>query len=497
MVTRLKGLLRIYQNTSSRLGPSFVSKSEFRKLDVYRSLCCSRTTTTTRTRRIDDTFEKGRNLTIALAAITTITYIDETKTNTKTKGTIFSSCEKKEDEDGQSFEKQQQKQQQQQQQPAIEEKGTKKDEAKSEEQPDVDVDVDVDEDEPTTCTICLINRQGPCRPYWRKFERCMKENSAKDDDDGDGNGDGDGNKEGKESSESSSMSEKCDVYMLPWIKCIQQFRNRYTSISNAYFQKEMIDKVEDTFEVDERVLLDIKDVSTIVEIGSDWKKVVAGNSSSDNDIEEQKDKHVNVDDVLVEGVARINLWDPEGERQVELAYIKDQDGLLLGYDQFSYLKKNSGDENENDNDNDNDDGDNSEPQSKGVIGKVGECNFHVNPETTKSIQIFALYRSTVEGSDIPKASVEGNSDIPKASVEEDSDIPKASVEDSDIQKASVEDNDIPNTEAPAEASTSNKVMFYSSLIPMDKVKVQDIVEVQVADDGDKGHSRETDESKTS
>uniref|UniRef100_A0A7S3VE73 GCK domain-containing protein n=1 Tax=Chaetoceros debilis TaxID=122233 RepID=A0A7S3VE73_9STRA len=487
MVTRLKGLLRIYQNTSSRLGPSFVSKSEFRKLDVYRSLCCSRTTTTTRTRRIDDTFEKGRNLTIALAAITTITYIDETKTNTKTKGTIFSSCEKKEDEDGQSFEKQQQKQQQQQQQPAIEEKGTKKDEAKSEEQPDVDVDVDVDEDEPTTCTICLINRQGPCRPYWRKFERCMKENSAKDDDDGDGNGDGDGNKEGKESSESSSMSEKCDVYMLPWIKCIQQFRNRYTSISNAYFQKEMIDKVEDTFEVDERVLLDIKDVSTIVEIGSDWKKVVAGNSSSDNDIEEQKDKHVNVDDVLVEGVARINLWDPEGERQVELAYIKDQDGLLLGYDQFSYLKKNSGDENENDNDNDNDDGDNSEPQSKGVIGKVGECNFHVNPETTKSIQIFALYRSTVEGSDIPKASVEGNSDIPKASVEEDSDIPKASVE----------DNDIPNTEAPAEASTSNKVMFYSSLIPMDKVKVQDIVEVQVADDGDKGHSREKDESKTS
>jgi hypothetical protein len=26
-----------------------------------------------------------------------------------------------------------------------------------------------------TCSICLINRQGPCRKYWLKFERCMKE----------------------------------------------------------------------------------------------------------------------------------------------------------------------------------------------------------------------------------------------------------------------------------------------------------------------------------
>ncbi|EJK70174.1 hypothetical protein THAOC_08489, partial [Thalassiosira oceanica] len=45
---------------------------------------------------------------------------------------------------------------------------------------DVDRDVSDDEDdpandEPTSCSICNINRQGPCRKYWLKFERCMKE----------------------------------------------------------------------------------------------------------------------------------------------------------------------------------------------------------------------------------------------------------------------------------------------------------------------------------
>ena len=37
---------------------------------------------------------------------------------------------------------------------------------------------DPSNDEETTCSICLINRQGPCRKYWLKFERCMKEHST-------------------------------------------------------------------------------------------------------------------------------------------------------------------------------------------------------------------------------------------------------------------------------------------------------------------------------
>jgi hypothetical protein len=41
-----------------------------------------------------------------------------------------------------------------------------------------DEDEDPSNDEETSCSICLINRQGPCRKYWLKFERCMKEHSA-------------------------------------------------------------------------------------------------------------------------------------------------------------------------------------------------------------------------------------------------------------------------------------------------------------------------------
>ena len=41
-----------------------------------------------------------------------------------------------------------------------------------------DDDDDPSNDEETSCSICLINRQGPCRKYWLKFERCMKEHSA-------------------------------------------------------------------------------------------------------------------------------------------------------------------------------------------------------------------------------------------------------------------------------------------------------------------------------
>ena len=44
-----------------------------------------------------------------------------------------------------------------------------------------DDDDDPSNDEETTCSICLINRQGPCRKYWLKFERCMKDHSAEKD----------------------------------------------------------------------------------------------------------------------------------------------------------------------------------------------------------------------------------------------------------------------------------------------------------------------------
>ncbi len=271
-----------------------------------------------------------------------------------------------------------------------------------------------DEDEPTTCTICLINRQGPCRPHWRKFERCMKDNSPNE-------------KDGEEKeAESPSMSEKCDHFMLPWIRCIQKYRNkyviqlrthscthnlihlthvfthstfltfRYTLISNDFFQKEMIEEIEKSIEKDEMVLLDSIDLSSIVQVGSSWKKEHVDNNvktaqgsselpvflAKDNDSQENTP-----DDILVEAVARINMWDRNSDRHIEIAYVKDQDGTLLGYDQFSDFKKSVKEMRKNDV---------KETEKKKLTDKVGTCNFHVNPNTTKSIQIFALYRDKEE-----------------------------------------------------------------------------------------------------
>lgn len=247
-------------------------------------------------------------------------------------------------------------------------------EEKAENEPDV-YDNLPEEDESTTCTICLINRQGPCRPVWRKFERCMKDNTPKDDQDGEAK------------SDTPSMSEQCDIYMLPWITCIQGFRNRYTLIANDFFQHEMIGEVEKAINEDEKVLLDNIAISSIVQVGSEWNEV---------DKTQGKELADDEDAILVEGIAKINLWDGKSLRPIEIAFVKDQDGTLLGYEQFFDFKK----------------------SIKGnALGeqssKVGACNFHVNPSTTKSIQIFALYRDQEELSIIEEDTKSPNAEIAK------------------------------------------------------------------------------------
>jgi hypothetical protein len=255
-----------------------------------------------------------------------------------------------------------------------------------------------EDDESTTCVICLINRQGPCRPVWRKFERCMKDNTPKDDEDG------------EKKSDTPSMSEKCDTYMLPWINCIQNYRNRYTLISNDFFQHEMVGEVEKGIREDEKIMLDKIDISTVVQVRSEWNDVdkTAGKELADDE-----------DAILVEGIAKINLWDGETSRPIEIAFVKDQDGTLLGYEQFFDFKKTMKDS----------------ASSEGQSSKVGACNFHVNPSTTKSIQIFALYREREE-------------------------------------EAAIEDIKETNKEEEAKPKERKQNLFYSALVDMDQVPVQ-------------------------
>ena len=250
-----------------------------------------------------------------------------------------------------------------------------------------------EEDEPTTCTICLINRQGPCRPLWRKFEHCMKDHGGDDNDDDD-------------NSKKSSLGEMCDQYMMPWIGCIQGYKNTYTLIANEFFQKELVDDIESTIADNEKVLLENIDISSIVQMSDEWwssnsRVDGAGESedSSGNEEGEGSDVSSSNDVVLVEGMAKINLFD--GDKPVLIAYVKDQDGKMLGYDQFTDFKKEllESDEKESD---------------KKSTPTIGQCAFHISPENTKSIQIYALYRSKEDKEDDNQKGDENNADDAKS-----------------------------------------------------------------------------------
>jgi len=215
-----------------------------------------------------------------------------------------------------------------------------------------------EEDEPTHCEICLINRQGPCRPLWRKFERCMKDHPPRTDEEDEG--------DDSHTEKGGSLEEDCSRYMMPWIECQRQFRNTYTLIYNKSIQ-DVYDGIEEELEESNIVHLDQKDFSSILQIGPSWWE------------EEDREKDDN-GVCLVDGTARINLVDEGSGHVIAVAYIKDQDGTLLGQDKFHSYKKDL-------------------QEKEGEKPKVGFCYFNVNPETTKGIQVFALYQGqeTVTG----------------------------------------------------------------------------------------------------
>lgn len=341
------------------------------------------------------------------------------------------------------------------------------------------------EDEETHCTICLINRQGPCRPHWRKFERCMKDHSKSSgiDKGKDNTGDENGNTNDA-SSGSSTMGDKCDGHMMPWITCVQSHRNTYTLISNKFFQDEFVDGVEKGIHVEDKVCLggnkDTGDEPSSVPV--DWKQFVEfpyydwlqedGEGSVEREEIGSEKKGVatgreeDADAILVEGVARINLWDGNGEgqnggRRVDLAYVRDQDGLLLGHERFSMTNNTtveregdapgkvvtSGDEKI---DSSHEEYDTTDNNNAGSEPRIGHCTFHVSPETTKAIQIFALY-----GQDY-----DDHSDSDDIKVEE---MKSDEVKDS-VHSVAIEDED---------KKRGKQTLYYSSLIPLSDLKAPD------------------------
>ncbi|KAL7528829.1 hypothetical protein ACHAXR_002660 [Thalassiosira sp. AJA248-18] len=309
-----------------------------------------------------------------------------------------------------------------------------------------DDDDDPSQDEDTTCSICLINRQGPCRKYWLKFERCMKEHSAEKDkaerrereareeeeeavevveEVTSSEGGGDDEKEDVVSAE----AEKCDKFMIPWIGCIQEHRSVYSLISNAYYQKDYVDPLEDTvpdhrrklFEKNKAVIGEecgyiMKYVGVEIDLGN-WREHVEadadvdgnGNGGDDDDdsFEEEEESTPKAaalpveEPHLINAYAKFKLNHPVSGEPIEVAYIKDQKGRLLGFDSFTKRDTDNDDGGAGGSENDAKDGDvegsgkdasAAAATTNNTASNDGECTFHIVPGETTSIAAYAIYR---------------------------------------------------------------------------------------------------------
>jgi hypothetical protein len=201
-----------------------------------------------------------------------------------------------------------------------------------------------EEDEPTHCSICMSYRQGPCRPYWRKVEACMKANeSPKKEEGGDDDGD-DKKKEEEEESDEPRPDPPCFKYMMPWIDCAQGYSNMYNLIELETNYAEGIADLEK--EATQSLCwsplhepkIDWSTWQTYVEENEEWKlpkKKKTTSSSSDSEkvekvtlwktLDQSKDPEM----VNVEATVAMTL----GEGVLECAYALDQDGNVIG---FSY-----------------------------------------------------------------------------------------------------------------------------------------------------------------
>jgi hypothetical protein len=89
-----------------------------------------------------------------------------------------------------------------------------------------------EDDDETDCTMCKTFRQGPCRPFWRKLERCFKDH---------------------ESEENGSV--KCMRYFSAHQTCLMDYTNLYQLIS-LDLKQELVSEVEQAVTKAERRTLD-------------------------------------------------------------------------------------------------------------------------------------------------------------------------------------------------------------------------------------------------
>ena len=189
-----------------------------------------------------------------------------------------------------------------------------------------------EEEEETTCSICQINRQGPCRNPWRRFEKCIKSNPLQEED---------------QEPDAAERSRKCDHLFKPWFACFGQNRITYSMITNRQVKEDM-DLIEETHGKELMPLelepkLDKEDIQVMM-------------------------MEVALDQPYVQRYIKFPLHNPATGNSIRVAYARDDKGNVLGFD---YFKKELDD------------------------GKLeGDMMFHV-PQSATTVTVYSFYTPSI------------------------------------------------------------------------------------------------------
>ena len=170
-----------------------------------------------------------------------------------------------------------------------------------------------EEDEETDCSMCKTFRKGPCSQYWRKLERCFKDNE---------------NKEG-------SVAVHCIRYFKPHQECIMQYTNLYQLVS-LEMKQELVNDAELSVTKSERRYWN-PDIDWSVwkeftsEVGSAYKETIQSKNQMTGDfLPLWKRLPENTEPVLLTIAASLPKVDEKSGMLLKLAYAVDQDGFTVG-----------------------------------------------------------------------------------------------------------------------------------------------------------------------
>ena len=122
---------------------------------------------------------------------------------------------------------------------------------------------------------------------------------------------------------------------------------------------------------------------------STWEHVEAESDESnvDDTTPQTEEPH------LINAYAKFQLTNPTNGQPIEVAYIKDQNGRLLGFDSFTKSKEeNSGSTSNSSDEEGMPHKSDEEKAAAPPVSNDGECTFHIVPGETTSIKAYAIYR---------------------------------------------------------------------------------------------------------